>query len=333
MQADMRKANAILIALACALSCATAAGASAGAVADPVLAAAGDIACPPQTPVTKRECQQDATASLIERYRPSAVALLGDDQYEAGTLEEFMGDGAFNDTWGRFKSSIWPAPGNHEYLASPAARGYFEYFGARAGPPGQGYYSYEVGAWHVLSLNSACSDAGCADRRLGTVTTAEIDWLREDLSHHPHQCILAYWHHPRFSSGAEGDEPGVKPLWTALYEAGADVVLNGHDHDYERFAPQDPNGHATPRGIREFVVGTGGKDHYAFHKDVLANSRFRDHTHFGALFLTLHRHGYQWRFRATTGEVLDSGDSACHSAPRKAASRRGRAALGRAELG
>lgn len=323
MPADMRKAHRLLIVLACALPCASAAAtAPASAPADPMLAAAGDIACPPGMPATRHECQQGATASLIERYRPNAVALLGDDQYEAGTLEEFMGDGAFNDTWGRFKSSIWPAPGNHEYLASSSAKGYFEYFGAQAGPLGEGYYSYDVGAWHVLSLNSACSDAGCGDYRQGVVSSAEVAWLKEDLSRHPHQCLLAYWHHPRFSSGAEGDEPGVAPLWTTLYEARADVALNGHDHDYERFVPQDPNGHATAKGIREFVVGTGGRDHYAFYKDVLANSRFRDHTHFGALFLTLHRHGYQWRFRTTSGKVIDRGRTACHSAPRRAARRR-----------
>lgn len=280
--------------------------------ADPLLAAAGDIACPPRSAITPTSCDQASTAELIRHLRPTAVAVLGDDQYSSGTFAEFVGPGAFATTWGLFKSSIHPVAGNHEYESTSSANGYFRYFGASAGPPGLGYYSYDLGGWHLIALNSNCSDSGCGNYMSGKVTTAEVRWLHADLVAHPGQCILAYWHHPRFSSGDHGDEPGVAPLWDELYAARADVVLNGHDHDYERFAPQDPQGKSTPQGIREFVVGTGGRDHYTFSKAIDPNSQFRDQTDYGVLFLTLDPDGYSWRFRNVQGVVVDSGSNGCN---------------------
>lgn len=280
--------------------------------ADPLLAAAGDIACPPHSVVTQTSCDQASTAGLIRRFHPTAVAVLGDDQYPSGTFAEFVGPGAFATTWGQFKGLIHPVAGNHEYEATSSASGYFEYFGATAGPAGLGYYSYELGGWHVIALNSNCSDSGCGNYESGKVTTAEVHWLHADLAAHQGQCILAYWHHPRFSSGDHGDERGVAPLWNELYQAKADVVLNGHDHDYERFAQQDPQGQPTPEGIREFVVGTGGRDHYTFSKGVDPNSQFRDQTDYGVLFLTLDPDGYSWQFRNVGGAVVDSGSDGCN---------------------
>jgi hypothetical protein len=284
------------------------------AQADPVLAAAGDIACPPGAAVTATTCRHGPTSDLVLGQAPTAVAAVGDVQYNSATLAEFTGPGAFNDTWGRFKASIHPAPGNHEYNDNTGA-GYFTYFGPAAGDPTKGYYSYDVGAWHIVSLNSNCSDAGCQNVTKGQVTTAEMQWLQADLAAHPAACTLAYWHHPRYSSGQVGDSPGVGPLWTALLDARADVVLNGHDHDYERFARQDGAHNATSDGIREFVVGTGGKSHFGFPNGALANSEVRDDASFGALFLTLHPTSYDWAFRKEDGTVADSGSTPCHGRP------------------
>lgn len=279
---------------------------------DPVLAAAGDIACPAGD--TTHECQQSATAKLVASWHPSAVAALGDNQYASGLLSEFDGAGAYNETWGQFNPIVHPTPGNHEYALSSSASGYFSYFGSAA--PG-GYYSYNLGAWHIVALNSNCSDSGCQDALAGTTSTAELSWLQTDLAAHPNQCILAYWHHPAFSSGWVGNSPGVKPLWNALYAAHADVVLNGHDHMYERFAQQDPSQNATSLGIREFVVGTGGETLFTM-GTIQPNMQAVDNHHFGALFLTLHSSGYEWAFRTTTGTVIDSGSTACHAQPTSA---------------
>lgn len=273
-----------------------------------LLAAVGDIACPYGD--TQDACKQRATANLVASERPNAVAVLGDNQYQSGQLSEYDGPGAYNETWGQFNSIVYPTPGNHEYLASSSASGYFTYFGARA--PGN-YYSYELGAWHVISLDSACSDAGCTAATVGSTTTAQVDWLKRDLRAHRNQCILAYWHHPRFTSGAVQDSTGVAPLWEALYAARADVVLNGHDHMYERYAQQDPNQKPTSEGIREFVVGTGGMSLFPV-GTIQPNLQFLDNKHFGVLFLTLYAGSYQWAFRAINGTLLDSGSTACHSA-------------------
>jgi acid phosphatase type 7 len=274
---------------------------------DPSLAAVGDIACPSGD--TTDECQQLATANLTVAQHPTAVAVLGDNQYQSGLLSEYQSPGAYNDTWGQFNSIVHPTPGNHEYAASSTASGYFTYFGSSAGT---GYYSYDLGAWHILSLNSNCSDSGCQALEAGTTSSAEVSWLQGDLAAHPNQCILAYWHHPRFSSGYVGSSPGVAPFWNTLYAAHADVVLNGHDHLYERFAQQDPLQSPTSQGIREFVVGTGGQELDSTMGRIEPNTQLADIHHFGVLFLTLHPGSYDWVFRATSGMVLDSGSTTCH---------------------
>jgi fibronectin type 3 domain-containing protein len=274
---------------------------------DPVLAAVGDISCPAGD--TKNSCQQLATANLTAGQHPKAVAVLGDNQYESGLLSEFNSAGAYNETWGQFNSIVHPAPGNHEYAASSSASGYFSYFGSSAG---NGNYSYELGAWHVISLNSDCTDSGCQDALGGTTSTAEVNWLQSDLAAHPKQCILAYWHHPRFSSGFVGNSPGVGAFWTSLYASHADVVVNGHDHMYERFAQQDPSQNATTEGIREFVSGTGGESLFTM-GTTQPNMQFSDNKHFGVLLLTLHATSYDWSFRSTSGTVLDSGSTSCHN--------------------
>ena len=228
-----------------------------------------------------------------------AVLTLGDNQYENGELANFQQ--AYDASWGRVKAITRPTPGNHEYQTAGAS-GYFSYFGTAAGSAGKGYYSYDLGAWHLIALNSEIDvSAG----------SAQDQWLRSDLAAHSNTCTLAYWHHPRFSSGIEhGNDPSLDPLWQALYSAGADVVLNGHDHDYERFAPQNPAGQADGNGIREFVVGTGGKNVKGF-GTIRANSQMRGST-FGVLKLTLHATGYDWNFTAEAGKTFtDSGSSSC----------------------
>jgi hypothetical protein len=286
----------------------------AGAGGDPLLAAVGDISCPPESVITPEACQQGATARLVQAARPSSVALLGDIQYEQSMLPEFMGPGAFNETWGPLMPLVHAVPGNHEYSSSPTAAGYFQYFGAAAGPGGRGYYSYRLGSWHVIALNSACLEA-CADTNTGIVSAAEVRWLRSDLAHVRRRCILAFWHHPRFSSTVGlGEELGVAPLWRLLYRARADVVINGHAHDYERFAQLDPEGRPTPRGIREFVVGTGGRNHFHFVRKPLRSSERRDDRDFGTLLLALHRERYAWRFVTVRGSIVDGGSTVCHRA-------------------
>lgn len=276
---------------------------------DPVLAAAGDIACPYGD--TTNECRQAATASLTAAQKPNAVAVLGDNQYQSGLLSEYNSPGAYNATWGQFNPMVHPAPGNHEYAASSTATGYFTYFGTAAG---SGNYSYDLGSWHLIALNSNCSNSGCGDSVAGTSSSAELSWLEADLAAHQHQCVLAYWHHPAFSSGYVGNSPKVLPFWTALYAGHADVVVNGHDHMYERFAQQSPQQNATGQGIREFVVGTGGETLFNMAK-VQPNMEAVDNHHFGVLFLTLHASSYEWAFRTTAGAIVDSGSTTCHSAP------------------
>jgi len=270
---------------------------------DPVIAAAGDIACPPGRPVTSSECHQASTAALLARVRPAAVLPIGDDQYETGGLDAFRS--AYRPTWGR-EAIVRPVPGNHDYQ-SDNGTGYYAYYGARAGDPARRYYSYDLGAWHLIGLNSNCSVVSCA------ASSAQVRWLRADLAAHPRRCTLAYWHHPRFSSGLHGNQQPVAPLWNALYAGGADLVLNGHDHDYERFDPQTPAGRADARrGIREFVVGTGGRSHYPT-LIPRANSQRRNSSTFGVLALTLHRDGYSWRFVPEAGSrFTDSGTGRCH---------------------
>jgi len=267
---------------------------------DPTIAAAGDIACDSSTPGATT-CHQAATADLLAAGNFTAVLGLGDHQYPSGALGDF--NAYYDPTWGRVKAKTYPAPGNHEYQTSGAA-GYFAYFGDRAGPAGRGYYSFDVGSWHIISLNSEISTA---------TGSAQETWLKGDLAANSQRCTLAYWHKPLFSSGPHGNNPGVKPLWDALYAAGAELALAGHDHDYERFAPQTPTGSAdATQGIREFVVGTGGKEHYSI-SSTKPNSQVHNTDTFGVLRLTLHPDGYDWEFVPEAGKTFtDSGTSSCH---------------------
>jgi hypothetical protein len=287
---------------------------------DPVIAAAGDIACDPSDGSfnvglgTTNACHQSKTAALLSNISGlDAVLPLGDLQYENGALAKF--GLSYGPSWGNSKSITHPAVGNHEYQTSGAG-GYFDYFdgvgnaNGSAGPRGKGYYSYDLGSWHLIALNSNCSAVGgCASG------SPEETWLRADLGAHPNACTLAYWHHPRFSSGTEhGNDPEVQPLWQALQSAGADVVLSGHEHNYERFAPQDAVGNADPaHGIREFVSGTGGKNHYGFAATPQPNSEIRNSNTFGVLQLTLRPTGYDWQFRPDEGGTFaDAGSDTCH---------------------
>jgi len=273
---------------------------SEAAKSDPVLVGAGDIA----------SCDDlsgaEATAKLIENI-PGTVFAAGDLAYPDGSDEQFAK--CYGPTWGRFKDRTRPAAGNHEYH-SDGASGYARYFGAAAGDPKKAYYSYDLGAWHIIVLNSECDEVGGCN-----AASPQGQWLRQDLAQHPVACTLAYFHKPLFSSGAKhGNDPLMKPLWQALYEANADVVINGHDHDYERFAPQDPDGKAdSKRGIREFVVGSGGKNSHRSFDKPKPNSEVRNADTFGVLKLTLHSSGYDWEFVPQAGKSFhDSGSGSCH---------------------
>jgi hypothetical protein len=268
----------------------------------PTLAVAGDVACAPGERRTRFACHQLDTAALVARLRPDVVAALGDLQYEAGSLADF--EGSFDKTWGRFRKRMRPAVGNHEY-GTPGAAGYFAYFGERAGAPGKGWYSYTLGSWHVVVLNANCDLVGCGPR------SPQQRWLAADLAAHPARCTLAYWHQPRFSSGLHGSDDALAPLWRTLQRGGADVALSGHDHDYERFAPQDADGRLDRKhGIVQFVVGTGGKSHYPL---LLADRGSRAHASvFGVLALTLGQGAYRWRFVAEPGVGFhDRGAARC----------------------
>lgn len=273
----------------------------------PILVAAGDIA-------TCTGDGAEATAQLLDGLFPAGtpvergvVATLGDNAYPRGSLGEFMA--CYDPTWGRHRTRTRPAPGNHDYL-TPGAEGYYSYFGSAVGDPQRGYYSYDVGTWHVVVLNSNCQAVGGCE-----AGSAEESWLRADLAAHASPCALAYWHHPRFSSGTvHGDQGFVRDLWLALQEHGVEIALTGHEHNYERFAPQDANGRADPaRGVREFVVGTGGNDVLYGFGPPEPNSEVRQSGTYGVLELTLRTDGYDWRFlSAAGGTFTDAGSDVCH---------------------
>ena len=298
-----------------------------------VIVAAGDIACDAEPRTTGDSCRYGDTAALIDGHRVDAVLALGDEQYDVGAYSAFVDH--FDPTWGAAAGRIRPVPGNHEYAQDPSssASGYFRYFGDGVrGPDGQGYYSYELGAcpdepcWHVIALNSmlCLTDAGCdrpADRSSAGRGEAMWQWLRRDLARHPngeYACTLAYWHHPLYSFSSEsGATSVVRPLWELLERANADVVLNGHSHNYQRWAPQTADGDRDPGGIREFVVGTGGASHYemsnASRPAALAAT---NDDAFGVLRLALESGGYAWRFVPVPGEPAfedaSSGTVPCH---------------------
>jgi acid phosphatase type 7 len=270
---------------------------------DPVLVGAGDIGRCDST-------NDDDTAALVASLvasQPALVFTLGDDAYNSGTDEEFRD--CFGPSWGRFKDRIaLPVPGNHEY-GTENAQGYRNYFGPAAVRDGNTWYSQDIGSWHVVVLDATCDQvAGGCDP-----DSPQVQWLRADLAASEAKCTLALWHQPRFSSGSEhGDDPAVGPFWDALYAANADLVLNGHDHDYERFAPQAPDGSLDrARGITEIVVGTGGADQRPFGK-IVPNGVVRSSVAYGVIVVTLHASGWSYRFVSTDGSFSDSGTGACH---------------------
>jgi len=269
-----------------------------------------DVTPAPQTPA-------EATAKLLDRI-PGTVIAVGDNAYELGSPTDYAT--CYNPTWGRHKARTRPAAGNHEYL-TPGAAGYFEYFGMAAHPETNGYYSYDVANWHVVVLNSTPQWAECpplpphssaAEGRQCVGDVPQREWLAADLAAHPSSCTIAYFHHPRFSSGQHSNQYEMQQFWDLLYANDVDVVVSGHDHDYERFAPQDPDGNANAvRGIREFVVGTGGAELRPF-ATVIANSEVRIAGTYGVLALALADGQYGWAFVDTSGTVRDRGLGACH---------------------
>ncbi len=284
------------------------------------VAAAGDIACQREPVASGPSCRYGDTSDLVVGKGYARILLLGDNQYDRGTLRAYRT--YFDPTWGRAFRRLAPSPGNHEYGQDPTSRprGYFRYFGSRAkGPDGLGSYSFDLGAcperpcWHVISLSSElCFAPGGCDEAEDPTDPGPGErmyaWLLADLAAHPnrtYRCTLAFWHHPRFSfSTGSGATAAVAPLWRALYRAGADVVLNGHSHNYQRWRPMDPAGRLDrERGLRQFIVGTGGVSHYA-----LQDGRFprmlaaAQDDAFGVLELSLGRRGFTWRWIGVPGE-------------------------------
>jgi hypothetical protein len=263
-----------------------------------VLVGAGDIAdC-------KRIAGAEATARLLDAI-PGTVFTLGDHAYPKGTAHQFAD--CYDPTWGRHRARTRPTPGNHDYKTKAAAP-YFAYFGAAAGEPGKGYYSYDLGSWHVVVLNSNCDEVGGCE-----AGSEQERWLRADLAAQRTECTVAYWHHPRFSSGRHGGAPEMAALWQALYEAGGELAISGHDHVYERFAPQDAAGKLDrEHGTRQIVTGSGGKKTTRF-AETQPNSEVRATGVFGVLKLTLSPGRYAWEFVPIAGETFkDSGEAVCH---------------------
>jgi hypothetical protein len=258
-----------------------------------VLVGAGDIS----------RCEQDGdnhTSELLASISGS-IFTIGDNSNEHGTPQQYSD--CFDYSWGRYMSRLFPVPGNHDYDSNGGAS-YFDYFGSRAGEYGKGYYSYEVGDWHIIAINSVINEG----ERAG-----QLQWLQADLASHSNRCTLAYWHYPRWSSGTVGNMDEMAPFIQVLYDYGADVVLSAHDHIYERFAPQNPAGQLDlESGIREFIVGTGGATHHQF-GEIRANSEVRDNTSFGVLKLQLYAEGYSWEFIPIRGDPFtDYGSDFCH---------------------
>lgn len=257
----------------------------AGAV---VFVGAGDIA-------SCRNDNDEKTAKLLDNI-PGTVFTTGDNAYNNGTATEFRN--CYDPTWGRHKDRTRPVPGNHDYHTSEAS-GYFQYFDEI-----DSYYAYDLGKWRIYALNSEIDMSA---------TSAQVLWLQTDLTLHPNKCVLAYWHRPRWASGEHhGSNREVQTLWEVLYEAGAELVLNGHEHNYERFAPMDAHGRADSRGMREIIVGTGGREFYDFGNPLPA-SEVRNSSTFGVLKLILRENGYDWQFIPVEGSTFtDSGSTECH---------------------
>ncbi len=274
-------------------------------IADAVLLAAGDIAA----------CSKDgdsATAAILKQHPEARVQTLGDNAYDKGTPRQF---GCFDDTWGVAFDRLQPALGGHDYMTAGGA-GYFGYFAKRLAPfaptanePTMGWYAYDLGAWRIIVLNSICDRIGGCD-----AASPELTWLHTELARTPARCSLAVIHNPRFSSGRKENEPRVQPLWEELQSAGVEMVLSGDNHTYERLAPMTPTGQSDPSGIRQFVVGTGGRSHYSFSEGAIhPNTEARDDQTFGVLKLTLRDGSYTWKFLPEAGKTFtDEGQQDCH---------------------
>jgi acid phosphatase type 7 len=293
--------------------------------------AAGDIACRPELVETASACRQARTADLVESLVPDAVAVLGDNQYEHGELANFMA--VFEPTWGRFRQITHPAVGNHEYEGDPErdqAPGYFSYFGAAAGDPAKGYYRWEFGGWTLFVLNSGainwtrttggnpslpddCWPVSCA------AGSEQEQWLRTELEAlSDDACAIAYWHHPRFSSGFGGrnqPHPETEPLFADLYRHGVELLLTGHSHNYERLVPVTPEGIPDPGGVTQFVVGTGGRNLHRNTGPRLSISEVLRTDVFGVLELTLVPGAYTARFVGEDGLTVDQSSGTCHPPP------------------
>jgi calcineurin-like phosphoesterase family protein len=288
---------------------------------DPVIVAAGDVACSPHDPqfnggAGRTKCRMLATSNLfVGDATVDNVLALGDLQYECGNYNDFLASYALS--WGRAKAITYPAIGNHEYqptdpygFSCPGdGSGYFQYFGSRAGPSG-GYYSWNIGTWHMVVLNSNCKFVSC------TANSAQATWLTNDLNANSAQCTLAYWHHPRFNGKTNGPIGQMGAMWNLLYSHGADVILNGHKHAYARFTPLTPSGVTDPtNGIRQFIVGTGGKNIGVVPNTFAMVEKNDPAKHYGVLRMILHPTSYDWQFIATDHTIIDSGtatDYRCH---------------------
>ncbi len=265
---------------------------------DPVFIGAGDIV----------DCfneWSEKTAAIIEKTQ-GVVFTTGDNAYDSGSPDQFKN--CYDKSWGKFKDRTKPSLGNHDY-GTLGASGYFNYFGAVAGDRLKGYYSYDLGAWHIVVVNS-----NCIERNRCNENSDQVKWLREDLNAHPTKCTLAYWHHPLYTAGSyKGQLQYMQTVWQTLYDAGADVVVNGHDHNYQRYAPQDANGKLDKeKGMREFVVGTGGKDLYNIPQPIANLEAFNIAT-FGVIKFTLRAASYEWQFIPVDGQTFkDEGKDNCH---------------------
>jgi hypothetical protein len=263
-----------------------------------ILVGAGDIA-------SCASGGDEATAALVANM-PGQVFTAGDNAYDNGSAKNYAN--CYDPSWGAFKDRTRPAAGNHEYNTVDATP-YFDYFGAAAGPRGLGYYSYDLDRyWHVIVLNSNCAEVGGCDE-----ASAQYAWLRNDLRTHPRKHFIAIWHHPRYNSGSHGNDQELDPFWDLLYARGAEIVISGHAHDYERFAPMDDHGDRDEaQGIREFVVGTGGRNLVNV-GEPKPNSEVLDNSTFGVLQLSLYPDHYDWQFIPVAGgEFSDSGSTFCH---------------------
>jgi len=247
-----------------------------------------------------------ATEQLLAAVPGANIFTAGDNSNEAGSASQYAN--CVGPSWGLLKGQTRPVPGNHDYGTSGAAP-YYAFYGSQAGTAGKGYYSYDLGSWHIIALNSECKNVagGCS------AGSAQELWLKADLAAHPAACTIAYWHRPTFSSGSSGGSTAYRAFWDDLYAAGAEIVIGGHDHHYERFAPQTPAGVADPAaGIRQFVVGTGG----SFSTGVGSahrNSEARKAPALGVLKLTLHPGAYDFQFVPAPGTTFtDSGSGTCH---------------------